>query len=128
MERCDVPYTKPLVVAIDEADRQGVGMALALLMDACSSDDAQWEGGDVCEALGNLITDLAGWAEPKCPVHHCYSAAWVACPFCTTPSLRLDAVDVCHTIERVLGGLAPREKVEALAIALLDTYSMGSKE
>ena len=51
---------------------------LADLMDDCTGDDGQWNGGDVCEALADLISRRGGWKE--CAEHGHYSAAKSTCP------------------------------------------------
>lgn len=58
---------------------------LADLMDECSQD-GQWEGADICDALGELITRYGGWkvcaGTEALAGHGCYSASKDKCPWC----------------------------------------------
>lgn len=51
---------------------------LATLMDE-HSDDGQWKGADICDALAGLIRRHGGWK--SCVDHGCYAATNPTCPF-----------------------------------------------
>ena len=53
---------------------------LATLMDNNSSA-GQWDGGDVCEALAQVIKAYGGW-ETCAEEHGLYSASNTSCPWC----------------------------------------------
>jgi hypothetical protein len=52
---------------------------LAELLDDCADSHGQWDGGDVCEALSDIIGRGGGWK--RCAEHGVYSATKPTCPF-----------------------------------------------
>lgn len=54
---------------------------LAEMMTANSDSDGQWDGSDICEALGQAIKLAHGWSDEECPDHGSWPASMTACPF-----------------------------------------------
>lgn len=51
---------KEFVIALARADAPITVATLAALLDDCTDGDGQWNGGDVCDALFNLIQSKGG--------------------------------------------------------------------
>lgn len=58
---------------------KGTAVMLADMMDECS-DRGQWNGADLCDALGSVIAAAGGFK--SCDEHGLFSASNSACPWC----------------------------------------------
>lgn len=70
--------------------------ALADLMDD-SDDNGQWNGGDVCDALADVIAAANGWN--VCDHHGNYSADKPRCPWCVSRKFHYAVTVTTDTVE-----------------------------
>ena len=52
---------------------------LAEILDKCADEDGQWDGGDLCQAIADIVQRHNGFA--RCLTHGVYAATKPRCPF-----------------------------------------------
>lgn len=112
---------KALGVTGDSDDGDVPTLTVATLADVMDhhSDDGQWNGGDICAALSNLIHARDGWS--TCSEHGSYSAAKPTCPWCPNPSF-LEEIDqdLLARARGLVDGPGNTEYVRGIAELIID--------